>query len=93
MRHTPRRLSAVLTASALALLVPSVVSADAPEPSGTVTLTALGTYDGGGLARAEVVAFDAPSARMFISNDDENQVDIVDISDPTAPTMVSSVYM
>jgi len=93
MRHTPRRLSAVLTASALALLVPSVVSADAPEPSGTVTLTALGTYDGGGLARAEIAAFDAASARMFISNDDENQVDIVDISDPTAPTLVSSVDM
>lgn len=84
---------AVGVAGVLSLVIPSVTVADAPEPSGSVTLTALGTYDGGGLARAEVVAYDASSSRMAVSNDDLNQVDIIDISDPTSPTLVTSVDM
>ena len=56
MSSSPRNMIAVGVAGLLSLVIPSVAVADAPEPSGSVTLTALGTYDGGGLARAEVVA-------------------------------------
>jgi len=61
-----------------------------PKPTGEVSLTALGTYDGGGLGRAEIVAFSAASDRMAISNDDQVSVDIVSIVDPTNPTLVAS---
>ena len=40
----------------------------------------LGTFDGGGLAHAEIVAYDATSERIFISNDEEVAVDIVSIA-------------
>lgn len=58
MSSSTRNMIAVGVAGVLSLVIPSVTVADAPEPSGSVTLTALGTYDGGGLARAEVVAYD-----------------------------------
>ena len=77
----------------MALLAPGIAGADAPTPSGTVTIEALGTFDGGGLARAEIVAFDPSSDQVIISNDDEVAVDIVSIADPTAPTLVASVDM
>ncbi len=93
MKRTPLKVTSGLVAGLSSLLLPAIAMADAPEPSGSVTLTALGTYDGGGLARAEVVAFDASSARMAVSNDDLNRVDIVDISDPASPTLVTSVDM
>lgn len=94
MRITPRsRTAAVLVTAGFALSLPAVVAADAPAPSGTVTLTALGTFDGGGFEHAEIVAFDPSSDRMFISNNEENAVDIVSIADPTAPTLVASFDM
>jgi 2',3'-cyclic-nucleotide 2'-phosphodiesterase/3'-nucleotidase/5'-nucleotidase len=94
LRFTSRsRGAAVLVAAGLALAAPTVVAADAPTPSGTVSLTPLGTFDGGGFEHAEIVAFDPSSDRMFISNNEENAVDIVSIADPTAPTLVSSFDM
>lgn len=85
--------SGAVLAAGLALLAPGLVVADAPTPSGTVTIEALGTFDGGGLAHAEIVAFDPSTDRMVISNDSEVAVDIVSIADPTAPALVTSVDM
>ncbi len=94
MRITSRsRTAGVLVTAGVALALPTAVAADAPTPSGTVTLTALGTFDGGGFEHAEIVAFDPSSDRMFISNNEENAVDIVSIADPTAPTLVASFDM
>lgn len=93
MKPNHRNITSALIVGLSSLLLPAIAVADAPEPSGSVTLTALGTYDGGGLARAEVVAYDASSARMAVSNDDLNRVDIIDIADPTSPTLVTSVDM
>ncbi len=42
---------------------------------------------------AEIVAFDAASARLFFSNANANTVTIVDISNPTMPTKVSDIDM
>lgn len=77
-------------ATAALVLSPASVTAEAPTPSGEVSLTALGTFAGGGLEHAEVVAFDPTSDRMVISNNQDVRVDIVSIADPTAPSLVTS---
>jgi LPXTG-motif cell wall-anchored protein len=87
--RTIRATGGALVAAAVAL-VPLMARADAPSPSGTVSLTALGTFDGGGVDRAEIVAFDPASSRMFVSNGDAVAVDIVSISDPADPTLVTT---
>ncbi|MFN5603233.1 MAG: choice-of-anchor I family protein, partial [Actinomycetes bacterium] len=75
-----------------ALLVTTGTAARAVPPiaAGGLQLVPVGTYDGGGLARAEIVSYDAASKRMFINNGAQNRVDIVSIADPTSPTLVSS---
>ncbi len=94
MAQTARSMTgALLAVAGVSLLAQSAAFADAPTPSGSVTLEPLGTFDGGGLAHAEIVTFDPSTDRMIISNDAEVAVDIVSIADPTAPTLVASVDM
>lgn len=69
----------------------TIARAVPPLAAGGLELVPVGTYDGGGLARAEIVAFDPSSKRMFINNGSQNRVDIVSITDPAAPTLVSSI--
>ena len=75
-----------------ALLVTTGTAARAVPPiaAGGLQLVPVGTYDGGGLARAEIVSYDAASKRMFINNGAQNRVDIVSIENPASPTLVSS---
>jgi len=87
---TRRTLASGLAGIAAISLVSTAALAAPPTSDGGVTLEALGTFDGGGLAHAEIVAYDASSERIFISNDDEVAVDIVSIADPTSPTLVTS---
>jgi DNA-binding beta-propeller fold protein YncE len=57
-------------------------------------LTPVGGYDSGsGEGGSEIVAVDTFSDRMFITNGEQNRIDIVDISDPDAPSFVDSVDM
>jgi LPXTG-motif cell wall-anchored protein len=70
--------------------VGAVARAVPPIAAGGLQLVPVGTFDAGGLARAEIVAFDAASERMFINNGAQNRIDIVSIADPAAPTLVSS---
>lgn len=65
-------------------------SAVAPTPTGELTLTPLGTFDGGGEAAAEIVAFDAGSKRAFITNGESERIDIVSFAVPSAPVLVAS---
>jgi len=81
--------SGLLGVAAISLLPMGALAAP-PTSEGGVTLEPLGTFDGGGLAHAEIVAYDASSERVFISNDEEVAVDIVSIADPTNPTLVTS---
>ena len=87
---TRRTLASGLAGIAAISLVSTAALAAPPTSDGGVTLEALGTFDGGGLAHAEIVAYDASSERIFISNDEEVAVDIVSIADPTNPTLVTS---
>ena len=66
-------------------------SAAVPTPSNALTVTALGTYAGGGAAAAEIVGFDPTTKRAFITNGATKSLDIVDFSTPSAPTLITSV--
>ena len=78
---------------------PEGEAGDEPDLSGTVPpaaalgLNALGTFDSGEFdaEAAEIVAFDPASARAFIVNGGAKTIDIVDISDPTVPALVSQI--
>ncbi|MEY3617968.1 MAG: hypothetical protein RL726_666 [Actinomycetota bacterium] len=91
-RHGVRTIGGLTALGFGALLVTTgtVARAVPPIAAGGLQLVPVGTYDGGGLARAEIVSYDAASKRMFINNGDQNRIDIVSIADPTSPTLVSS---
>lgn len=64
-----------------------------PTPSQAITLTVLGTYHTGifDAGAAEIVAFDAASERAFVVNGGTATVDILDVSDPVSPTLISQI--
>ncbi len=66
----------------------------APMATEAISLSLLTSYEnspGAGNNAAEIVAFDPLSRRMFISNSENNSMDIVDLSDPANPVAVSSI--
>ncbi len=58
-----------------------------------VTLTKVGSYSSGLYAEggAEIVAHDPDTQRLFVTNGGTGAIDIIDISDETSPTLVSSI--
>lgn len=46
-----------------------------------------GVFDG---SAAEIVDYDPPSQRLFVVNANDSTVDVLDLSDPTAPTKLSN---
>jgi len=61
-----------------------------PTPS-SISLTSIGSYAGGGIGAAEVTAFDPGSKRLFVINGALGTVDVLDLTDPASPTLVSSL--
>ena len=61
--------------------------------AGEVTLDLLGTYETGIFdgSAAEIVAYDPETERLFVVNAEEVSVDILNISDPTSPALVSRI--
>jgi 2',3'-cyclic-nucleotide 2'-phosphodiesterase / 3'-nucleotidase / 5'-nucleotidase len=59
----------------------------------TIALAPIGTYATGvfGEGASEIVAYDPDGARMYVVNAEQSTVDIVSISDPTAPTQVATI--
>jgi hypothetical protein len=49
----------------------------------------------GGSAAAEISAFDPQTNRLFVVNnsDDENKIDVVDLTNPNAPVIISSIAL
>lgn len=85
------RFFALATASATIIGLSAVeVSAAPPTVVAGYSLVPVGTYDGGGYGRSEIVAFDAATDRMFINNGTLNRIDIVSIANVTSPTLVTS---
>ena len=61
--------------------------------SQSIQLHKIGTYHTGIFddAAAEISAYDAASQRVFVTNAANNALDVIDISDPTAPSLVQSI--
>jgi DNA-binding beta-propeller fold protein YncE len=80
--------SVILCATAsLALSIPTTARAQG-------LLDLLGRYDSGlGEAAAEVVAYDAASRRMFVVNAASNSLDVVDLTTPASPSLVTRVEL
>ena len=60
-----------------------------PAAAQPVALEPIGRFDSGlGRGAAEIAAFHAGSARAYVVNAAESSVDIVDLTDPTAPALI-----
>ncbi len=74
-----------------------VATLDDPDdpggPVASVALTPLGTFDSGVFdeGATEIAAFDPLSDRLFLTNGFTDTIDILDIADPTTPTLVDSI--
>ncbi|MEM7130035.1 MAG: choice-of-anchor I family protein [Chloroflexota bacterium] len=62
---------------------------DVPVASGAVKLSILGTYETGltGKSAAEIVSYDPIMQRAFTVNAADSTIDVIDLSDPTNPTV------
>jgi hypothetical protein len=87
----PRRCGLLLVPATLALVSGAVPAARAPRSG--VTLRPLGTYATGKFDKsaAEIVQFDERTDRLFVVNAQAPGVDVLDVSDPTAPTKVGFI--
>jgi len=67
----------------------------AVSPAAAFELKPIGTYSTGVFddGASEISAYDPTTQRLFITNGSTNQIDILSISDPTKPTLVSSISL
>ncbi|WP_255516679.1 choice-of-anchor I family protein [Haloferax sp. KTX1] len=88
----------------LGLLAGTAVAGDSQALSGSetaggvsgdenVTLEQIGRYESGLFDEggAEIIAYHAPTQRLFVINADLGGVDVLDVSDPTAPEKVGAL--
>ncbi len=70
-----------------------MLSVSWPASGGPMALEVLGTYESGVFdgSAAEIVAHDPGSQRLFVTNAEEQTVNVLDVSDPTNPTAVVGV--
>ena len=57
----------------------------------SLTLRKIGGYDGGVEGAAEITAYDARSRRLFVVNGANSTVDVLDLSNPAAPTLIDTL--
>lgn len=62
-------------------------------PTLALTIEPLGTYSTGSFdeGAAEISTYDPASQRLFVVNGATDQIDILDLSDPTTPTLISGI--
>ena len=81
-----RRLCLAMVIGALLAPLATVNPAVAADATSGIEVTKIGTADSGsGNGGSEIAAFDPDSDLLFVTNGEEDQVDVFDISDPTAP--------
>jgi hypothetical protein len=94
----------IISAAALALPAALLLAATRPvaafEPvslesgSNSITLSVAGTYRGGMYSNntpASPPGYDPETKRLFVGSVDRKRIDVIDISDPGAPTFDSSI--
>jgi len=85
-------LTKTLSAAAAALLLLAACSDDNDTTtSSAVTLEKLGAYESGLETGSEISAYDAAGERLFTTNGALNQIDVIDLSDPASPTLLTSL--
>ncbi|MEB3119729.1 MAG: phytase, partial [Snowella sp.] len=64
-----------------------------PTPEPPIALTPIGTYATGqyNQSAAEIPAYDPASKRLFVVNAQKGKVDVLDASNPTNPTLITSI--
>jgi len=75
---------------AVAALLAACGGADETTPTG-MTLERIGQYDGGAVGAAEITAYDASTARLFVVNGANGTVDVLDLADPTKPVKIGTI--
>ncbi len=106
MRLQPQRSRACLFATTLvtaAVIAACGGGSDTPAPPpapapvveatpASLTLEKIGGYaHAGGLSSAEITAYDPLTKRLFVINGALASVDVLDLSNPTAPTLIGSI--
>ena len=89
----------VLTALAAAVMTALVAGCDDETTNiievtpSSIALTQIGRYESNVFddGAAEIVAYHAPSQRLFVINASATTVDVLDIADPTSPTLVETI--
>ena len=93
-RTTLQRLfGAMVAVGVLAAPATPIIAAPTTQEAPSLTLTPIGAYATGVFdeGASEIVAFDAGSARLFSVNAAATTVDIIDLSDPTNPTLLAEL--
>jgi hypothetical protein len=85
-----KRATVAATVLAGATLAGLAAIAAAGSSAKSVALSFEGRYVGGG---AEIAAYDKKSQRLFITDADNDRVDIVSIADPSSPALVGSISL
>lgn len=88
-----RSVKTTIRVVALLGIVILAYSVDAKQPK-QITLTPIGRYDaspGNETERAEIAAYDPATRRIFSINPALSRVDVLDISDPSDPTLAFTV--
>jgi 2',3'-cyclic-nucleotide 2'-phosphodiesterase (5'-nucleotidase family) len=95
MRAMRRTLGCVAAAAAILLTASSAGATGGPAQGGATAFELLGRYTTGladpanEIVSGEVAAIDGP--RMYVTNADDVSLDVVDISDPSAPALRSRI--
>ncbi|WP_208006891.1 choice-of-anchor I family protein [Aeromicrobium phragmitis] len=87
-------LTALGCIAALGLASVSAAAVQFPDPAeSALTLTPVGTHHTGQFdeSAAEIVAFHAATQRTFVVNAQSGLIDVLDASDPTAPTAIGTI--
>ncbi len=87
----PRRLHVGMLTLAVAAVVAACGGGDDEPTPVTLTLERIGQYDGGAAGAAEITAYDASTARLFVVNGANGTVDVLDLADPTKPVKVGTI--
>lgn len=89
--RSTRLLAGIVLAGGVSL---NAFAASAASPF-AIGLEPIGTYDTGAFAAsaAEIVAHDPQSQRLFVVNAQSGNVDVLDASQPTMPTLLFSVQL
>lgn len=95
-----QQMKRVYAAGAAALMTVGLAGAAEAEPGGSpvgIELNEIGRYTAPGAefdeGGAEIVSYDAATQQLFTVNGSENTVDVLDIADPSDPTLVEQVSL